>query len=68
MVSLILALNFLIRIIQTIFETRQLYINVQNFIHNIRIIYIVYIYNDSNSVQVFKNSIFQTHAYHALQT
>lgn len=42
--------TFLTRIIQT----HQLYINIQNFIHNIRIIYIIYIYNDSNSVNFSK--------------
>lgn len=36
--------KFLTGIIQTIFETHQLYINMQNFIHNIRIIYIIYTY------------------------
>lgn len=46
--------KFLTGIIQTIFETHQLYINMQNFIRNIFIIYIIYIYNDSNSVNFSK--------------
>lgn len=58
--------KFLTGIIQTIFETHQLYINMQNFIHNLHNIHIQWF----QFCQLFKNSIFQisNSRYHALQT